>query len=45
MHAELSTVSNPWPGVISYAYDHKIVILDRVTLLIRYEGSTREAVQ
>lgn len=31
--------------VISYAYDHKIVILDRVTLLIRYEGSTREAVQ
>ena len=31
--------------VISYAYDHKIVILDRVTLLIRYEGSTREAVR
>jgi len=31
--------------VISYAYDHRIVILDRVTLLIRYEGSTREAVR
>jgi hypothetical protein len=29
--------------VISYAYDHKIVILDRVILLIRYQGSTREA--
>ena len=31
--------------VISYAYDHRIVILDRVTLLIRYEGSTREALR
>jgi hypothetical protein len=31
--------------VISYAYDHRIVILDRVTLLILYEGSTREAVR
>ena len=31
--------------VISYAYDHKIVILNNVTLLIRYEGSTREAVR
>jgi hypothetical protein len=31
--------------VISYAYDHKIVILDRVILLIRYQGSTREALR
>ena len=31
--------------VISYAYDHKIVILDRVVLLIRYQGSTREALR
>jgi len=31
--------------VISYAYDYKIVILDRVILLIRYQGSTREALR
>jgi hypothetical protein len=31
--------------VISYAYDHRIVILNNVTLLIRYQGSTREAVR
>ena len=31
--------------VISYAYDYRIVILDNVILLIRYQGSTREALR
>ena len=31
--------------VISYAYDRRIALFDRVFLVIRYEGTTREAAQ
>ena len=31
--------------VISYAYDFKVVLVGPVSLLIRYEGTTREAAQ
>ena len=31
--------------VISYAYDRRIALFDRVVLVIRYEGTTRKAAQ
>jgi hypothetical protein len=31
--------------VISYAYDRRIALFDRIFLVIRYEGTTREAAQ
>ncbi len=31
--------------VISFAYDRRIALFDRVFLVIRYEGTTREAAQ